>query len=459
MEGTGRDDDLQSFLEFSNLASDSQVNLNFPDDVLAIAQGGPLQNDVSLENRNLIQNPNPSLLNPNPNPNQNHNQEQEQALFSPFENMHLNPNLNDFTEPWFQPHYQPNRALFIRPNHLPSYQNQYMARPSYQPSTNVASTSRGETGILNSSRRRGDALLSIQSQPYGVTMNRPSYSGIGNSASEPMRHNSEGFVRNTRMRVDPGQGSPSVVADSTNTAWYNMGFPRPNPNPGQVTTNHALASNTLSISLARPNSNPGQPLANHALASNPLPIPLSGGGFVPRVGTNMSPMQIMLVTATARAPAPAARVTSESSYTANEAIPAALPSSHHQRVQIMVLVERTTSRQQSIRTIASSGVSQIRSQGVSVHEAVPTTPSAPASSVFVPNHAASASQIGPGALVVPVRPSYILPPIRNRLPGGTSRIVQLEVRMPNLRNFRQVNSGILNSLHFHLLNLYREIFC
>lgn len=68
MQKRGRDNDLIWF----NHASNPQAHLNSPDDVLAVAQGDPLQNHVTPENTNLIQNPNPSL------PTQIH----EQGLFS-----------------------------------------------------------------------------------------------------------------------------------------------------------------------------------------------------------------------------------------------------------------------------------------------------------------------------------------------------------------------------------------
>jgi hypothetical protein len=271
MEGRGEDNDLISFSDFSNLASDSD-NLNFRDDIRATVQGEPLQNDVSLENRNLIENPNPSLLNTNP----SQNQGQLQVLSSPFRNMHLSPNSNNFNEPELQPpHYQLNAGQLTSLNHLPSYRNQYTMRPPYQPSSIVASSSRGVTDISSSSRKRGGSLLSIRSQPYGITMNHSSSSGIVSSASDPMQHSMEGFVRNTRMRVDPCQERSGVVADSPNAAQYNMGYPRPNPNSGQPLTNCAPASNALSIPLVRPNYNPGHPMANRALASNTLSIPLA----------------------------------------------------------------------------------------------------------------------------------------------------------------------------------------
>ncbi|KAF3329544.1 E3 ubiquitin-protein ligase HIP1 [Carex littledalei] len=525
MQRGGRDNELISFLEFCNSTSNLQVDLNFPDDVLAVAQGDPLQNDVgqvdlnfpddvldvaqgdplqndvgqvdlnfpddvlviaqsdplqndtSLENRNLIQNPNPSLLNPYP------NQYEEHGLFLPFEGMHLHPNLNNLMEPQYQPYYQLNPELC-----MPSNQN-YMARPPcpYTNVTNVASISRGATDISRSSRRRRD----------GITMNRPTYNGTGNSASEPMQQNIEGFVRNTRMRVDPGQGRTSMVAVSRTTAQYNVVFSGPNPNPGQPMSNPDLASNTLSIPLARinttlpgqgrtsmvavsrttaqynvvfsgPNPNPGQPMSSRVLASNalsiplarpnpyagqlitlafnPHSIPLAGGSSIPR--PNLSPLQI--IPETAPAPATAGRVTSQS-------WPVALPSSDHEVAQFRAFLveleglayQRTTSHQQPIRAIASSDASQIRSQGVSLHQAVPvpTIPSVPASSalsVSVPEHTASTSQTGNnGAWVVfQERPSS-LPPIRTRLPRSTSGILALHAQA-RLNRYREARNLVRN---------------
>lgn len=396
MQRGGRDNDLISFLEFCNSTSDLQVDLNFPDDVLADAQGDPpLQND----NRNLIQNqnPNPSLL----------NQNQEQGLF---EGMHIHPNFNNLMEPRYQPYYQLNPELRMHSN-----QN-YTAIPPcpHANVTNVASISRGETYISRSSRRRR----------HGTIMNRPTYNGTGNSASEPMQQNIEGFVRITRMRADPGQpmSNPDLASNT-----LLIPLARINTTLLQPVSCRALASNALSIPLARPNPNPGQLIT---LAFNPLSIP----------SPNLSPMQIIPETA----PAISGRVTSQS-------WSVALPSSDHELAQFRAMVpelagltnQRTTSHQQPVRVIASSDAHQLRrtrSQPYEVyqpHQAVPvsTIPSVPASSalsVSVPDHTASTSQTGNSGvcfffLPSEERPSY-LPPIRIRFPIGTSSIVALEIQ-------------------------------